>query len=54
MPLPELSRMISTRAEKLRMFGRDLLRGDFRSFPKLQTEAEKELLKREAELFGKQ
>jgi hypothetical protein len=49
----ELSRMIAVRAEGLRAFG-DLLSGDFRSFPKLQTKAEKELQKREVELFGKQ
>jgi hypothetical protein len=50
--VPELSRMISIRAKRLRSFGEDLLRGDFQSFPKLQTKAEKELRRREAELFG--
>jgi hypothetical protein len=49
----EISRMIALRAERLRAFGDDLLRGDFRSFPKLLTKAEKELQKREAELFRK-
>jgi hypothetical protein len=50
--VPELSRMISIRAERLRSFGEDLLRGDFQSFSRLQTKAEKELRRREAELFG--
>jgi hypothetical protein len=49
----EKSRMIALRAERLRAFGDDVLRGDFRSFSKLQTKAERELLKREAELFNK-
>lgn len=49
----ENSRMIALRAERLRAFGDDLLRGDFRSFPKLQTKAERELRKREAESFEK-
>ena len=48
----EISRMVSVRANRLRALGDDLLRGDFRSFPKLQTKAEKELRRREAELFG--
>lgn len=51
---PELSRMIMTRAERLHTLGDDLLRGDFRAFQKLQTKAEKELRKREADLFGSQ
>jgi hypothetical protein len=49
----EKSRMIALRAERLHAFGDDVLRGDFRLFPKLQTKAERELLKREAELFNK-
>ncbi len=48
----ELARMLDVRAERLRTCGEDLLRGNFSAFPKLQTKAEKELLKREAELFG--
>lgn len=48
----ELSAMISIRAERLRVMGEDLLRGDFSALPKLQTKAEKELERREAELFG--
>lgn len=49
---PEISQMIGTRAERLRSLGEDLLRGDFRGFPKLQTKAGQELQRREAELFG--
>src|SRR6185436_1970568 len=49
---PEISRMVSVRAKRLQTLGDDLLRGDFRSFPKLQTKAEKELRQRETELFG--
>ena len=49
----EKSRMIALRAESLRAFGDDVLRGDFRWFSKLQTTAERELQKREAELFDR-
>jgi hypothetical protein len=45
----ELSSMLGTRAERLRQYGADVLRGDFSSFPRLQTKAEKELRRREAE-----
>jgi hypothetical protein len=48
----EISRMIATRAERIRRLGSDLLRGDFRDFPKLQTKAEEELKLREETLFG--
>lgn len=48
----EISQMVSIRAERLHDFGGDLLRGDFGAFPKLQTKAEQELQRREAELFG--
>jgi hypothetical protein len=48
----EISNMLGARAERLRMCGDDLLRGDFQSFPRLQTKAEKELRRRDAELFG--
>jgi hypothetical protein len=47
----EIAQMVSVRAARLRTVGDDLLRGDFRAFPKLQTKAEKELQSREAELF---
>jgi len=47
----EISRMVFTRAERVRSLGDDLLRGDFRSFPKLQTKAEKELRRREEAMF---
>lgn len=48
----EISRMVATRAERVRSLGDDFLRGDFRSFPKLQTKAENELRRREETLFG--
>jgi hypothetical protein len=48
----EISRMVATRAERVRSLGDDFLRGDFRAFPKLQTKAEKELKRREETLFG--
>jgi len=48
----EISLMVSVRANRLRALGDDLLRGDFRSFPKLQSKAEKELQRRETEIFG--
>lgn len=48
----EISQMVSVRAERLRTLGDDLLRGDFRAFPKLLTKAERELESREKELFG--
>jgi hypothetical protein len=50
----ELTHMLRKRAEGLRVVGKDLLRGDFHELPKLQTKAETELKKREADLFGKQ
>lgn len=49
---PELSLMLKTRAQRLREVGEEFLRGNFESFPRLQTKAEKELQKRESELFG--
>lgn len=48
----EISSMLRTRAEQLRQHSDDLLRGNFSSFPRLLTMAEKELRRREAELYG--
>jgi hypothetical protein len=48
----ELSAMLHARARLLADVAEDLLRGDFRSLPRLWSKAEKELRKREAELFG--
>jgi hypothetical protein len=48
----ELATMLRARAHLLAETGDDLLRGSFESFPRLWNKAEKELRKREAELFG--
>jgi hypothetical protein len=48
----ELSTMLQARARLLAEVGEDLLRGNFESFPRLWNEAENEVRKREAELFG--
>jgi hypothetical protein len=48
----ELSAMLQVRARLLAEVGDDLLRGDYQSFPRLQSKAEKELRRREAEIFG--
>jgi hypothetical protein len=47
----ELSAMLQARARLLAEAGDDLLRGNFESFPRLWSKAEKELRKREAELY---
>jgi len=48
----ELSVLLQARARLLAEVGDDLLRGDYQSFPRLHGKAEKELRRRESEMFG--
>jgi hypothetical protein len=48
----EMSAMLRIRARLLMEVGDELLRGNFQSFPRLMSKAEKELRRREVELFG--